>query len=396
MLTGESLELFLDKDSIEWGDAWHEAIDSSLATIAFFIPVLTPRFFMKPECRRELQFFARKATQLGSKELILPLLYVDFPSLHEDSPSDDLMALVSTFQWEDWTGLRFDDISAGGYRRGVFHLAERLVDVNKRLEKTAPSFTPKQDISQADDDLPGFIDQVASAEETLPKLTETIEAVGVDITIIGTAMKETTEAIKKSTSSGSYATRLRLAKQLTNQLTEPAERLFVSGQTYVSQLHEVDQGFRAIIARASAEIENSPESLQDICSFFNMMKSLSNAAHEGIGAMQGMIDAIPAIEGLSRDLRPVLRRIRQGLTTIVEGREVSDEWILLIENSGIQCEAVNHSDLLANSEHQETLSKDLHPQNRKKTLKELLLAPPQAGEDSDFDRNPDRGRDVEL
>lgn len=59
MLTGDTLELFLDRDAIKWGDDWKNKVDSSLASVAFFIPVLTPRYFKSPECRRELQFFAR-------------------------------------------------------------------------------------------------------------------------------------------------------------------------------------------------------------------------------------------------------------------------------------------------------------------------------------------------
>ena len=70
---------FLDKDAIKWGDEWKNKIDSSLASVAFFIPVLTPRYFMSPECRSELQYFARRATSLGLKELVLPLLYLDVP-----------------------------------------------------------------------------------------------------------------------------------------------------------------------------------------------------------------------------------------------------------------------------------------------------------------------------
>jgi hypothetical protein len=107
MLTSEKIVLFLDRDDIDWGEDWRSKIDESLSTIAFFIPVLTPRYFRSPECRRELQYFAQRVTDLGVKELVLPLLYVDVPSLHEDAPADDLVALVQTFQWKDWRGLRF-------------------------------------------------------------------------------------------------------------------------------------------------------------------------------------------------------------------------------------------------------------------------------------------------
>jgi hypothetical protein len=40
-----------------------------------------------------------------------------------------------------------------------------------------------------------------------------------------------------------------------------------------------------------------------------------------------MVKSIEPIENMSRDLRPVLRRLRNGLTAMLEAREVSDEWI---------------------------------------------------------------------
>ena len=40
MLTGEKIEVFLDRDDIAWGEIWRNKIDERLATVAFFIPVL--------------------------------------------------------------------------------------------------------------------------------------------------------------------------------------------------------------------------------------------------------------------------------------------------------------------------------------------------------------------
>jgi antitoxin FitA len=50
----------------------------------------------------------------------------------------------------------------------------------------------------------------------------------------------------------------------------------------------------------------------------------------------------------------------------------------------------------AEAEHREILREALLPARPKKTLKELLLEMPVAGEDADFERIPDQGRDVEL
>lgn len=50
----------------------------------------------------------------------------------------------------------------------------------------------------------------------------------------------------------------------------------------------------------------------------------------------------------------------------------------------------------AEAEHREILREVLLPIKTKRPLKEILLAMPPVGEDSDFERIPDRGRDVKL
>ena len=50
----------------------------------------------------------------------------------------------------------------------------------------------------------------------------------------------------------------------------------------------------------------------------------------------------------------------------------------------------------AEAEHRQILREALIPEQRKKPLKEFLLAMPPAGEDSDFERAPDLGRHVDL
>lgn len=66
-------------------------------------------------------------------------------------------------------------------------------------------------------------------------------------------------------------------------------------------------------------------------------------AQTGLDSTQGMIGAISTIESMSRDLRPVLRHLRQGLTTMVEAREVSNEWVQLIDSSPVKCGAADMS-----------------------------------------------------
>jgi len=126
-IKAEGINLFLDRDDLHWGDIWRDQVDEALSNVAFFIPVITPRYFTRPECRRELQFFVTKADRLGITELILPILYIDVPELHEDEPNDPLMQIVKRIQWTPWLEYRFEDRVSGRYRGAVDQLARELV-----------------------------------------------------------------------------------------------------------------------------------------------------------------------------------------------------------------------------------------------------------------------------
>ena len=80
--TADEIHLFIDTDEIQWGDAWRQVIEENLGAVAFFIPVMTPRYLLSSECRRELEFFARRARKGGFSELLLPLHYTNVSSLN--------------------------------------------------------------------------------------------------------------------------------------------------------------------------------------------------------------------------------------------------------------------------------------------------------------------------
>ena len=341
MLTGEAPTLFLDKDAIQWGENWRDKVDSGLASVAFFVPVLTPRYFLSAECRRELQFFARQATRLGMTELVLPLLYVDLPALHDESPSDDLIKLVQAFQWEDWRELRFSDVASEPYRRGVARLAERLVKADRVVERTPPTPVTTEVISEESQDEPGTLDRLGTMEETLPRMVHTIESVGHEIESIGRIMQQGAADMERGDKQAKgFAARLLVARKVARLLSEPVDRIWSFGNDFASQLHEVDQGVRLLIERAPIEVKETPESKVQWCAFFDAVRTMAAKTGLGMSSIQGMVDGIGPLEKMSRDLRPVLRQLRRGLTAMVEAREVTEEWLQLIEGTAISCDEV--------------------------------------------------------
>jgi hypothetical protein len=344
MLTGEALEFFFDKDELQWGDDWRHKVDEAIAAGALFVPVLTPRYFMSPECRRELGAFARQATNLGVTELVLPIYYVTVPELGHQESTDDLLSLVRTFHWEDWRDLRFSDRSSEQYRRAVARLAERLVAATQQAEQTepaAPEAIPADDAEEDAEGSPGLIDRLAASEEAMPRLSGTLGEISKDIEVIGGLANDATAEMRKAdTQAPGFAARLLISRKFAKQLASPVERIGKAVDTYIAQLHAVDDGLRILIERAPAEAANDESIAKSACELFKNIRFMSSAARTSQGIVQGFISSIAPIEGMARDLRPPLRRLRSSLTKMIEGGQTIDEWVRLIEASELPCPEV--------------------------------------------------------
>jgi len=332
MQTNDTIQLFLDRDDMAWGNEWQAKLDSSLASVAFFVPVLTPRYFASAVCRGELNTFARRADDLGVGQLLMPILYMDFPGLDEDTPTDDLVTLVKKFHWVDWRTLRFADQESAEYRRAVSELATRLVEANAAAEVSTVS-EAAADLEVADDEA-GFIELLAAFELALPELTATTGSIGEAITELGVVAGEITADI--GTANQSFASRLQLMRKFAAGISEPARAISTHGVDFAKQLHDVDLGVRAAIERAKEE----PESSAEFCSFFDSIRGMVASAESGLGALQSLTESFAPLEKMSRDVRPPLRDIRQGLTLMIEGRDVMRPWLELISNSGVDCSPI--------------------------------------------------------
>ncbi|MDD9206750.1 toll/interleukin-1 receptor domain-containing protein [Georgenia sp. 10Sc9-8] len=150
LLTGESLDIFVDREALAWGDTWRARIDGALVETTFFIPIITPRYFTREECRRELLAFSRETQRRAVPDLVLPILYVTVPDLNAENP-DEAVALVARRQYVDWRDLRLSAINSVAYRTAVNGLAVRLAKIAKEVSErqVASELAESADIPQA-------------------------------------------------------------------------------------------------------------------------------------------------------------------------------------------------------------------------------------------------------
>jgi len=148
MQTGESFEIFQDRNDIKWGQQWKERIDGALDTVTFLIPMITPGFFKSPACREELERFVKRQAHLGRNDLILPVYYVDSPVLNDESrrKRDSLAAVIAARQYADWRDLRFEPLTSPEVGKRLAGIAKQIVEA---LERDQTPSTPARAVAVA-------------------------------------------------------------------------------------------------------------------------------------------------------------------------------------------------------------------------------------------------------
>jgi hypothetical protein len=136
MQTGEEFPIFQDRTDIKWGDNWKARLEDTLDIVTFFIPIITPSYFKSAACRNELETFIQHEKMRKRHDLILPIIYVECPLLKNKNKmkADPLAKIISSRQYEDWSHLRFAELSSPQVKKRLVQLAVQIRDA---MERTA-------------------------------------------------------------------------------------------------------------------------------------------------------------------------------------------------------------------------------------------------------------------
>lgn len=138
---GRSLEIFVDRDSIGWGDDWREAIRAGVEGAMVFLPVITRRYFQRPWCRDELFQFHSASRQRNVGALLLPVVVLGRDHIRPDS-EDPAVRIVDQRQCRDLGDAWADGNDSPTWRRTVLRLARELVDAVEQAEQRLAAEPP--------------------------------------------------------------------------------------------------------------------------------------------------------------------------------------------------------------------------------------------------------------
>lgn len=336
MISGTSVSLFIDRDSLEWGDAWKSVIKSNLGTVAFFIPVITPAYFQSPVCRSEFEAFAQRTEADGLRGLLLPILWISVEGLEDEATEDKLVRTIQDRQWEDWRDLRHEPRGSELYSRTLEKMAHRIKKANQDADSADASQVAAAVVSDAEDDVDdseGRLEILARMEEDLNSWVPLLEQVQVGLQEMGDVAVESTAEIAADPRGRTFAGRLLMIRETAKKLQAPAGHIENAGAEFERKVSSVDQGVRIIIDSAPGEIADDPESREQFEAFFDMIRALGATTDAVDSQLSGFIGSIAPLQKQSRDLKKPVQAATNGVTHIRTALGQLDDWIELIDST---------------------------------------------------------------
>jgi hypothetical protein len=355
MLTGETIEIFVDRTNIGWGDDWRTEIESALEATTFFIPILTPTYFSRDECRREMRQFIQAAKARELSKMLLSIRYVPVLDLVEGS-SDELKAEVARIQYESWHEVRLADESSSEYRQAINRLASRLVELSRAVEPSpqgilssggahGPGLPPARsddvhgdDAARADgvrddvDDAPGAMEYLADFQPAMEKWAETLRRFPVVMEPITEIFQDGGAKLSSADKqSNPAAARLTITKKMASELREPVADLEQMSKDYVADLTRLDE----ILTFLMPMYREHQGTTEDYKRASDTIHQLSRASKTAMEQVQGAANTARQYLNLSRDLRPLLRRFEASLRNIIDAQGIIDAWPALFEEPAL-------------------------------------------------------------
>lgn len=177
-LTSHDVSLFIDSESINWGDDWRSALRSSVDSTNFFMPAVTPNYLSSQACREEyLQFEARLSETTQNR--ILPLMWQQLPNLNQNN-ADPVLNSIKRTQWINVESLQDLSLSSPQdrqeYKKQARIIAKRLQGIINSNQKELSVSSKKHDaeIMQSQRNRNDLVHRFGNIEASLPEMNQSV------------------------------------------------------------------------------------------------------------------------------------------------------------------------------------------------------------------------------
>jgi len=139
--TGRQFPIFQDRTDVRWGQSWAQRVNGALETATFLFPVISPTFFIRKECRRELRDFLTHERDRKRNDLVFPVHFIRCKLIDQNvcrGALGPLVRAIKAHQGCDLIDLRFGKVQGVGVRKTLAKMAADVCDAIDRVKRGRP------------------------------------------------------------------------------------------------------------------------------------------------------------------------------------------------------------------------------------------------------------------
>jgi len=320
--TGTKLEIFLDRDSIGWGEQWREKISDAITSSTLFMPIITMRYFNSDNCRDEFSAFHSAAEQRGVTDLILPVILAG--SVHMTSERDDELAnIVSKLNWKSIS----DEFNAGydssDWKRRV---SEIVRDLQKALERAAERLTNQESVAPSRIGSPEAEAEVEVDAQAIEQHIEELAAELGDLEpiMVQVAAVANNRLTGRDLSQMTSAQRATLFSALAEDLRQPAREFGAKASNLEAIARQTDAEVRAFAAEF---YDINPDLAQEqLDQLHGTIESSFAGAEETFAALDQLEKSMRVAAMASVKLRRSISPMTTGLRSLATALNIVRSW----------------------------------------------------------------------
>ncbi|TXN31945.1 hypothetical protein [Lacisediminihabitans profunda] len=187
------------------------------------------------------------------------------------------------------------------------------------------SISPEDDWQ--DDSQPGSMDILADGETAIEHISEVMTEATALTSQVGEIMTEHTVLVSESDArQGGFAGRLRVARSLSNALSEPAAELESASNAYYEDARSLDAMVDYVVTRILTDEELTGEEKEGLVDFARTVLRLVDAADAGAVGTARFRETVRGLRSFSKDLRPVVQVLDRATSRFLEGLAMMSAW----------------------------------------------------------------------
>lgn len=222
-----------------------------------------------------------------------------------------------------------DQGPAGGGAR----VAERLEEAADLQAEVA------DDVTEGNREMPGYLELLADAEDTLPRINQTLIEIGAVTEEFGAIAELGKEEIQQSDRRGEGAKgRLLAAIRFAERLDEPVARLGALASSLRTDLASVDPALDYIFSAIESEQYQSDE-VPTILKGLNSFVTAGEAAAEAKPSIKGFRSSVVSLADVARPVRVRTSKLAHHLEQIVDATTAFMRWGERAKRLGQQVQA---------------------------------------------------------